>query len=318
MAVRAKELNGLRGASSLAVLFYHALGFGTVGALYYRLGFGGGFAAVYTFFALSAFLLTQAQPRSWVEYYTHRVFRIFPVWLVVLPAFVLLGIIPFSPAAVALLQNWFPSIAGIGNPTWTLTIELAFYTALPAWLWVLNRAPWVLFGACASISLACVVVGWNAWGFAAHAGGSLLAYAAGSLAARGRLPKLAPSGAAGLLLAGFGASAVWLWAAPIAVALASALMLGNPPRVLGKLSKVGEAAYPIYLLGYPLLFVGNLLFVNPWTVLAFNVGSVLALAALIHRYVEHPFIQMGHAIARRTIARSEKVYIRVPPIERVR
>jgi peptidoglycan/LPS O-acetylase OafA/YrhL len=297
MLEQSKPINGLRGISALTVLFYHALGFGAVASVWYRFGVGGGFAAVYVFFALSAFLLCRGPTRSWSEYYTHRFFRIFPVWFVVLPLFILVGLVPFSPELIALSQNWFPSIAGISNPTWTLSIELVFYAALPLWRTILDRAPWALFGACAVLTLASVHASdVHLFGFLPSAGISLLAYASGSLAARGKLPALGTLPASALMLGGFAVAAVWGWTAPLVVGLAAGFMLVQVPAMLGQFDKLGAMAYPVYLLGYPLLYVGRAFFADPWVVLAFNVTSVLALAVVVHRWVEQPAISLGKRV----------------------
>lgn len=289
-----KAVNGLRGISALSVLGYHALGFGVVASTFFRLGFGGGFAAVYVFFALSAFLLTRTKPLSWSSYYTHRLFRIFPVWLVVLPSFVLLGILPFSPWAIALLQNFIPTLSGIANPTWTLTIELVFYACLPLWMRALDRYPLALFVGCAVVTaFGLTFAQAPVFGFAARALPAALAYACGSLAARGRFPSVGAVPATALMVGAFGLAAVVPTTAAVLIALGSGLVLTSLPRPLARLDSIGAMAYPIYLLGYPLLFVGRDLFPNPWVVVVFNVVACVALAWVIHKTVEQPAIRAG-------------------------
>ena len=289
-------MEGLRGASALAVLGYHALGFGAVAASYYRLGLGGGFAAVYVFFALSAFLLTRSPVKSWRDYYTHRLFRIFPTWLAVLPLFALAGIVPLSPWLFGLVQNWLPASAGIGNPTWTLSIELVFYACLPLWAWALGKSPYALATVCAAATLATAAL--HPPGFLAQAGLAPLSYASGSLAARGRLPRLGAPLSTAALLGGFAASTVWPVAAPAAVGLAAGFALVSLPKALARLKGFGSVAYPVYIAGYPVLFFARDLAADPWLSAALACAGTLALALLLHRLVEAPGIRLGQRAAR--------------------
>ena len=294
------RVEGLRGASALAVLGYHTFGFGALAATEWRFGFSGGGAAVYIFFALSAFLLCRAPVRSWQEYYTHRIFRIFPTWFLVLPLYVFVGLIPFTPQAVVLIQNWFPlAIRGAGNPTWTLSIELGFYAALPAWRWVLDRQPYLLLTACVVVTVASVATGVIGWGVTTNGVGlAFLSYAVGSLAARDKLPAVGAAPATALVLGAFVCATFIYAVAPIVVGISSGLLLMSMPRTLARLQPFGTVAYPVYLLGYPVLMLGQRLFFDPWIAAVFGLVTIPVAFAVTYG-AERPMIHVGQALARR-------------------
>lgn len=287
------SVEGLRGLSALSVLGYHVLGFGALASTYFRLGLGGGFAAVYVFFALSAYLLVGRPVASWAAYYRSRMLRIFPTWLVVLPLYSFVGLIPLTPWAMAAVQNWIPWASPTPNPSWTLSIEVVFYAALPAWRWALDRRPWTLWTGCLVVTVAAYLVPWGPYDLVIPSL-CLLAYASGSLARAGRLPIL-PTWAAGAgLVAAFGTAAWMPQLAPITVGLAAGAALPSLPALLGRAAGLGSMAYPLYLVGYPLEFVMRSLTSDPWVVAGTTVALSLAAAALLHVAIEAPALRWTH------------------------
>jgi peptidoglycan/LPS O-acetylase OafA/YrhL len=140
-------LDGLRGISILAVMFYH----GNV------LWWGrGGYLGVDIFFVLSGFLITSLLMEEWAQkgtisfknFYMRRALRLLPP-LILLIALCLLFVSLFPPqqgrlaaaksilVALFYLSNWMPE--AVYPPlahTWSLGIEEQFYIVLPLLLFV--------------------------------------------------------------------------------------------------------------------------------------------------------------------------------------
>jgi peptidoglycan/LPS O-acetylase OafA/YrhL len=140
-------LDGLRGASALAVVTAHYVGEAPHG---FR-GLAVGWIAVDLFFVLSGFLIGTIildkveTPRFFRVFYGRRVVRIFPAYAVF--CFLTLALValtrghtwsdtPFAPWVYALfLQNIMLPFSGGGGlwllPTWTVAVEERFYMFLP-------------------------------------------------------------------------------------------------------------------------------------------------------------------------------------------
>ncbi|WP_342318555.1 acyltransferase family protein [Corynebacterium mayonis] len=136
------ELEGLRAVAALGILVTHvAFQTGEDSPILARFDY---FVAV--FFALSAFLLSRATPRT--GYYSRRIARIAPAYLVcvvvvslVLPELSHLGARQFL-GNLFLVQIYMPDglVAGLTH-MWSLCVEVAFYLALP--LCVRIRQRWI-------------------------------------------------------------------------------------------------------------------------------------------------------------------------------
>jgi peptidoglycan/LPS O-acetylase OafA/YrhL len=154
------ELNGLRGAAILGVVFYHANPLLVGTPFHYATLWG--WSGVILFFAMSGFLITcnllqaRDQEHYFHNFHARRVLRIWPVYLLVLVVcysqshwFVGTDMWPAIKAAPWLaylffVQNlfpiWLPAALG---PTWALAIEEQYYffwAPLVRWL----RRPWQL------------------------------------------------------------------------------------------------------------------------------------------------------------------------------
>jgi peptidoglycan/LPS O-acetylase OafA/YrhL len=170
-ARRIPELDGLRGVAVLLVLVWH-FGYGANSAnghhwLSYLIDASSLFwSGVDLFFVLSGFLIggilidTRNSPNYFTTFYTRRVFRIIPIYLVVVGVFYLCwtagvpGRLPGSDWLFGKAEPWYtyatftqniryatgPSnVANWLRPTWSLAIEEQFYLILPAVIWFVPR-----------------------------------------------------------------------------------------------------------------------------------------------------------------------------------
>lgn len=170
-----KSLDGLRGLAVLLVLLSHLSlhGMNLMGFLDFS-GFGK--AGVYLFFVLSAFLLTyQAlggggdvvkSIRYWAGYFTRRVFRIYPLYLIVL----LVGLLVTTQTS-----GFGPKIPSLDDVVrhlllqdgvsiyWAIPVEFTFYLILPfvcLTLWMTSKTNMLL---CSSVVLATMIGVYVAW-----------------------------------------------------------------------------------------------------------------------------------------------------------
>jgi len=175
---RIPELDGLRGLAILLVLIWH-LGCDANSAaghrwLFYLMDAGGLFwSGVDQFFVLSGFLIggilldARNSPNYFKAFYARRVFRIIPIYAVVVGAFYLCmaaglpgrmagGDWLFGPtvpwyAYATFTQNigyslGGPKLANWLTATWSLAVEEQFYLILPAVIWFVSERwlPYVL------------------------------------------------------------------------------------------------------------------------------------------------------------------------------
>ena len=147
-------LDGLRGLAAMAVVFGHASN-ANMGIIY-AVPLGGlGRVAVWLFFVLSAFLLTQqalialrtGEYRTWLTSYTaKRLLRIYPLLCVALTIDLVLGRISPDDTLRTLAFGHAPGIY------WSVPPELIFYFIVPAVAWLAYRSP--LAGSLLLIALA--------------------------------------------------------------------------------------------------------------------------------------------------------------------
>ncbi len=128
-----QSLHGLRGIAVLYVLFSHL---GNAGLSLFPLPHNAiGKVGVWIFFALSAFLLThnmiqglnrkQAPIGEVVRFVIHRIFRIYPLYLVVLLLHVMFADLAWSEFALHIIL-----LEGKGE-LWAIPVELAYYLLIP-------------------------------------------------------------------------------------------------------------------------------------------------------------------------------------------
>jgi len=129
-----------------------------------------GFLSVGFFFLLSGYILAMVylSPGNQVSngsFFAARFARIYPLYLLTLivdtPWFILQVVKEHGHGHIStgrrvaevlatnlfMLQAWFPSLRGIDNPNWSLSVEAVFYLLFPfigVWLWRLrDRAIWI-------------------------------------------------------------------------------------------------------------------------------------------------------------------------------
>jgi peptidoglycan/LPS O-acetylase OafA/YrhL len=136
-----ERFTGLRGYAALSVMLAHYQYMGLFNFVpFFKYGAQ---LSLYIFFFLSTFLLSRSltADRHWREkphlaiarYAINRVFRIFPLFLVVVTAAFLLQVAFFDPSTPywrALLMSL--SIGSAPSILWSIPVELAFYVYLPA------------------------------------------------------------------------------------------------------------------------------------------------------------------------------------------
>jgi peptidoglycan/LPS O-acetylase OafA/YrhL len=142
-------IHGLRGIAALAVVLFHLVHLAKIDApeffKFISSDFGKG---VHLFFVLSAFSLLYSTEHSlhrqtWaIEYYVKRLFRIAPLYYVILAGMVLWPLVKshtlsFSPQALFLNLTFtfgFAPWSGIVWAGWTVGVEMIFYAVLPVLL----------------------------------------------------------------------------------------------------------------------------------------------------------------------------------------
>src|SRR5262245_37085760 len=152
---RIVELDGIRGAASLAVLIAHYFGEVPHGIP----GLMTGWIGVDTFFVLSGFLIgsiilaQHREPQFFRTFYLRRAARIIPIYAVVCAITLTLAAAtagntwsddPYGAGVYATFsQNFAMAVWGGGGkwlqPTWTLAVEEQFYLVLPALIVVTPR-----------------------------------------------------------------------------------------------------------------------------------------------------------------------------------
>lgn len=322
-------IQGFRGFASLSVLAYHALGgLGAVGALL----FGWGYAGVDLFFVLSGFVLTKrwadgayARPDGSFDvgrYASRRIFRIVPLYYLLLPALTLGLGVPLVVPDLFFAQDYSFATWGHLVPTWTLCVEEAFYVLLPLWapLFLDARLRPTLALAALGASLAwwswsgvalnpavtsSLTTTWVAHQLPAYA----FDYALGSVVAA--LPRAGDSAAvpryplptlAALLGLGVAVASAERAYVPALVGAGFALVLwgARDSRLATHRAAawLGDLTYPLYLVGLPLTVgLATLGLAGPELALALPFG--VAVAWVLHRVVEEPFVRLGRWLENR-------------------
>lgn len=284
-----RSIQVLRGIAAMAVVVHHAVGSVTMDT-----GARVGAAGVDLFFVISGFIIaTVAKKRTAPDFLVDRIWRIFPLWLLVVTPWLIVKH-PALPAVLSSLFLWpvygnefYSPALGVG---WSLCYEMLFYGAFALILAGWGRTVLCLF-------LACVVIGpLTQSAVASYLGSPLIfEFLAGVAIARLRPPARF---ALPLLILGF----VWIaaapldeyarilgpgtftrvcyWGIPAALIVYGARGLEDvfARRAFDVPVRIGDASYSIYLF-HPFV-------VNTGIAAAILLSLVLGLVA--HRVVERP------------------------------
>jgi peptidoglycan/LPS O-acetylase OafA/YrhL len=187
-----REVDGLRAVACLAVVYEHYSPWKEVAnSSLYSLWreptiYSPGSLGVAFFFTLSAFLLTYLGVREYdrsehfsvPRFIARRCLRIWPLYFVVVAAYVVLGLFikPHFPPAqqftdpdwmsqlwvyVLFLQNWITHRFVEMGILWTLAVEEQFYLIFPlVFCFVIARRSWSI---CAIFILIALAIGWRTW-----------------------------------------------------------------------------------------------------------------------------------------------------------
>lgn len=297
---RVSYIDGLRGIAALLVLAQHSLEV-VYPWLFAQVNLGR--FGIVLFFMISGFVIPFGRWDSVAQFVRSRVFRLCPaLWLSVAVAVVLAG--GAQPATIladlAMMARPF-GIPSLNGAYWTLSYELGFYAAAMV-LFALGqlRNPRVV-GMLALLLLYHASYGDNRFlYYACFAGGALLRMAEedGSARAWAVLTTV-------LLIAiafqhGTGVNSPPLFndvsrrlstALPIILFAAAVIVR---PHASAVLVWFGSISYSVYLFqGILLAPLHPLAAVSPLLFVLVGCAGTIGVAALVHRYVEQPFIAMG-------------------------
>lgn len=279
-----------------------------------------GWSGVDFFFVLSAFLFTRQylkDPLDVRTFYIKRVFRIWPLFFIVITAITLLGWYEFSwwlylRNVVAVFE---PKVYD-PLPFWTLYIEELFYLLFPLWIALFRRIPErrriYFVAACFAVSVVWLQYFWSDQVVSARQLPAYLAdYSLGTYVAT--LTKAPRYSRAVGVLAFVAIPFVYLpvpdpadhyalvptlmhtmsFAAPLYSVVYALLLVGfiDLKALLNRvLVFLGDISYGLYIWQLPLLF---------YVPLQYGVPAVFVLAAASHYLVERPFIALGRALSAR-------------------
>jgi peptidoglycan/LPS O-acetylase OafA/YrhL len=163
------ELDQLRGAAALLVLFFHSIAATEVVGRFMgvdgrgvplannalKLIIANGFTGVALFFVISGFIFTwgalQVGKFDWKAFYTNRLLRIYPLYILLVLATVMMNYGSVSIVDVVGYLTGFgnlhPALGQFDVVLWTISVELQFYMLFPFLLMLLKRkGPWHLVG----------------------------------------------------------------------------------------------------------------------------------------------------------------------------
>lgn len=301
MGGRVSYIDGLRGIAALLVLAQHSLEVVYPWMFpYVNLGRFG----IVLFFMISGFVIPFGRWENVDQFLRSRFFRICPaLWLSIAVAIVLQGGAP--PATI--LADMTMTARPLGIPTlngayWTLSYELGFYIiASVLMIFGVLRNPRVV-GILALLALYHASYGDNRFlYYACFAGGALLRMAERDRSARTWAVTVIMLLIAVALQHGTGMNSPPLFndisrrlstALPIMLFAAAVIVR---PRAHPALVWLGSISYSIYLFqGVLIAPLHPVAEVSPALFLILSWTGTIAVAALVYRYVEQPFIALGH------------------------
>jgi peptidoglycan/LPS O-acetylase OafA/YrhL len=154
---RLPSLTGLRFVAAFLVFVYHVRTLSIFGDQDFANGYrqvveSTGNIAVSAFFVLSGFVLTWSARRGdrTRSFYRRRFFKVFPNHVVVFFAALAFLLIVGEPVGfwsaltnLFLVNTWIPNLTlvfgSVNGPTWSLSVELAFYVTFPLWFVLIRK-----------------------------------------------------------------------------------------------------------------------------------------------------------------------------------
>jgi peptidoglycan/LPS O-acetylase OafA/YrhL len=327
-------LDALRGIAALLVVVQHAGERFTASIPWFAQNwFSFGRFGVTVFFLVSGFVIPYAfeKDQSVKSFWIKRIFRLYPLYWLSLGITIAAQIEPADFPHTHLLRNLivnatmlqgFVGIPNASAPYWTLFIEMAFYIAFTAWFLLrLQRKSllwaWVgVAGFCGVSVLAPLLIGAHApvtklFSFVAILLGSVLYRSYSGQVSRRALVALLSAvllfAAAASYLNFFkfpssehiSATSVFLsWA--IAFLAFGILFAGRSLNFPKPVLWLGKISYSLYLLHAVVLDVMPD-FGNKALDFALVLGVSAIVSALSFRYLERPFVSLGHRVARRMV-----------------
>jgi peptidoglycan/LPS O-acetylase OafA/YrhL len=327
---RVRYLDAIRGAASLMVVLGHSHGYSGLAPLTDWVPLDLGRAGIIAFFIVSGYVvglsLSHQSPRT---FWIRRVFRLFPSYWVCLVLFALINWpvwngrydLDFVTIVLNLLMiQGFIGAASILWPTWTLGSELVFYAQqsvlkrwfTPAfsvhlgWVWLalfallafVTRFTDKDFSAIAPLVLFTASVGLAIYLKDSRGSRVWVPFTIGFVVV---VPVL------GWVLHGDSSAYVSPWTAQIfdfsylaggALFLCFYLLREKVmPRVLLWL---GDVSYALYLIHAVVLLALSRIGVSGWSLVIYTTALSLALAYVIHRYLEVPLINVGRGLTKRS------------------
>lgn len=335
-----KGVQGMRGLAASMVLSAHLAGI--VGLSAFTLIFFSGDLGVVLFFVISGYILMRKfnagdysnsdGSLNTVKYYLRRIFRIWPLYFLILPIFAFLYHSPLVWQDFLFIQNYFPSTF-LQSPLWTILIEELFYLIFP--LWALSfKKNWKISIAC-MFTLSLVYIGLMAFVISPHSIIQYLfsqfpvyaiSYALGTIIALGKEIKTKWQTITAVVLIGFGLSplgyaalstftsgSIYLWFRPFIFSVIFFVFLSTMRQskiLAGKVAQfIGGLTYPFYLVGIPVqwiltdwFFGKSTIILSVWQdlyMIPLIIGVIIIVSYLLHVLIEQPFIALGRKIEKR-------------------
>jgi peptidoglycan/LPS O-acetylase OafA/YrhL len=322
-----RNLDLLRAIAVLCVFANHSIGIFTR-----RIGFltpeDLGRDGVLFFFVHTSLVLMSSMERhgarsNWIwTFYKRRLFRIYPLAIVIVVAIVTFHIPPFArgtfevPIRSVLIGNLTltQNLLGVGSltgPLWSLPIELQMYVFLP-FLWIV-AVRWGVTGIIGAIGVAAVAglvastnLHWlDLLRYAPCFLAGVFIYAVKRAGVRTRIPSvLFPL----LLLGAIGGYAAivhfpsplwgeWLLCFCVAFLLAFTREM-RESRLTRVAKQVAKYSYGIYLVHNPMLAIGHTMMVDYpiWQRVAVTVTGLVLFPIILYQAVERPFILLGSKV----------------------
>lgn len=313
-------LQGMRGLSSIMVMYYHLVTYSML-PVGYLLILLTGYSGVYFFFLISGYIITRKILSEdyksngkvrFLKYYLRRIFRIWPLYFISLPLFAITKGMPIVWQNFLFLQN-YSLLTFYNSPLWTLLVEQLFYLIIPLWTFAFIKnwkassvfafgltLGYILFIGQYHLSVFSMNYIYYFEQFPMFA----MTYALGTLAALGKTLKIRNSGIAILMLWLFASFFLVIEQEFVTVLMFSILYFlilcnfKDSKIFTNKVSHfLGKISYSTYIISVPVdLAVMKTVGTASYMYIPLAIALTMASAYLLYRLVERPFIGLGRRI----------------------